>query len=527
MLDKKGFLFTVTVFLVLTYILLSISVWVKSVETSEKSFSEFYKQSTVELAIEQITPEKMSTISHIIANRALNRLNTHTIENPAVEGPALDEEQNIRNSMYELILYGNASDSYFYGVGTSITQEENSSFTSWVSNLNASLNAIGVYVSEFDVTNFQFTQGDIDLVNYSFDIHLTLSDLTNTSSISRVYTIKNQLDITGLVDPALVRVSKTYAGDTKALYRMFFFNKALYSTSSTLSAQKISTSVQGGQGWLYGYLAVANASAAEPGLPSAVSVAPTSMHNYILVGTYDEITALPHEVYENFGGYIVTNAPGHIVPACGGNQNETDTFNTVQYSGGSCTPAIGGNGISTSKPFIVSSGFDPTTAGECPVLDGSNITGLCTLFVNNYKEEQVAANPGNKLITSQAGIYSVERMRDFVMCGYYTYNSKSPSYLQRLLLDPYSRNSSLYGIETFIIGIYANDSAIYDTHSRLDRELFDGSITGIKVRGLPGCKNRAACADDPFTGIFAVSDDTKVDYGLVNITCDIAAGCNS
>lgn len=525
MLDKKGFLFTVTVFLVLTYILLSISVWVKSIETSEQSFSEFYKQSTVELAIEQITPEKMSTISHIITTRALNRLNTHSIENEVVPGP-VDEEQNIRKAMYELIVYGNASDSYFYGVGSSITQEENSSFTSWVNNLNASLNAIGVYVSDFNVTNFQFTQGDIDLVNYSFDINLTLRDRTNTSSVSRIYQIKNQLDITGLVDPALVRVSKTHAGDTKALYRMFFFNKALYPTPLTLTVQEISPSVQGGQGWLYGYLAVANSSNAALGLPNATAVAPEIRHSYILVGTYAEITALSDDVYETFGGYILTNAPNLQLPACSGHKNETDTFNAIEYLGAGCTPAIGGNGIPTSKPFIASNGFNPLDAEKCPILDGSNATGYCALFVNNYNEEQVAETPANKLVTSEAGIYSVERIRDFVMCGYYTFNPKAPSYMQRLLSDSYSRNSSLYGIETFVIGIYANDSAVYDTHSRLDRELFNGSITGIKVRGLPGCKNLASCSDDPNTGIFAVSSDTKIEYGMVNITCDTAAGCD-
>lgn len=527
MLDKKGFLFTVTVFLVLTYILLSISVWVKSIETSERSFSEFYKQSTVELAIEQITPEKMDSISNIIAKRALNRLNTHSIDNEVVPGPALDEDQNIRKAMYELIVYGNASDSYFYGAGSSITQEENSSFRSWVNNLNSSLNAIGVYVSDFNVTNFQFTQGDIDKLNYSFDINLTLRDLSNTSSISRVYPIKNQLDITGLVDPALVRVSKTHAGDTKAIYRMFFFNKPLYPTPISLSAQEISSSLQGGQGWLYGYLAVANpANAAAPELPSAISVAPELRHSYILVGTYAEITALSNDVYEVFGGYILTNSPGHQLPACGGHQNETDTFNTIQYFGAGCTPSIAGNGIPTSKPYIVSNGFNPLDAEECPILDGSNATGYCALFVNNYKEEEVAANPGNKLVTSEAGIYSIERMRDFTLCGYYIFNSNAPSYMQRLLSDSYSRNSSLYGIETFVIGIYANESAIYDGQSRLDRELFNGSITGISVRGLPGCKDRASCSDDPSTGIFAVSDYTKIAYGLVNITCDNAAGCN-
>jgi hypothetical protein len=127
--------------------------------------------------------------------------------------------------------------------------------------------------------------------------------------------------------------------------------------------------------------------------------------------------------------------------------------------------------------------------------------------------------------SSGGGLYKVESIRDFVMCGYYTHNPKAPSFLQRLLNDSYSRSSALFGIETFVIGNYANDYGAYDLYSRLDRELFNA--TGIKVRGLPGCRDFASCADSPVTGIFTVSADTKIDYGLEDITCDDnAAGCD-
>ena len=89
-MDKKGFLFTVTVFLILIYILLSISVWVKSIEASERSFSEFYKESTVELTMEQITPAKMDHITHVIMSRNMVRLNDYSIGHSLVPGPAGD-----------------------------------------------------------------------------------------------------------------------------------------------------------------------------------------------------------------------------------------------------------------------------------------------------------------------------------------------------------------------------------------------------------------------------------------------------
>ncbi|MFH1785814.1 MAG: hypothetical protein ABH842_05280 [Candidatus Micrarchaeota archaeon] len=529
MLDKKGFLFTVTVFLILTYILLSISVWVKSVETSERSFADFYKQSTIELAIEQITPEKMGNVSSIIMNRALNRLNEHTIDHPIYAGPSGNENKYIRTTMFSLLMNGSASGIYFVGLSDTITQEENSSFKSWVYNLNSSLAAIGVYISDFSVYDFNLTQDDIDLINYSFTINLSMKDFANTTSVSRVYYIDNQLDITGLVDPALARTSIDEAGDALAVYRMFFFNKN-YSDPSDITINSIPGSIYGGQGWVYGYLADANSSHNYNLIPYAVNVNESERHLYILYGTYSELEALSYDIFEDFGGYIVTTKPGNPSNCTSGSttyENEDETLNPIEYTGGSCTPelASGADVIYTSKPFIVSHGFNSLNAEECPIFDGSNSSGRCVLFLNNYGPEDVATLPSRKLLTSDAGLYSIEELRDFVMCGYYTHSPDGPSYFQRLMVNSYTRNSTEFGLETFVIGIYANDTSVYDTQSRLDRELY---IAGVqtKIRGLPGCKNYAACSDSPKTGIFAASASVISSYGLDDIACDVGAGCD-
>ena len=148
------------------------------------------------------------------------------------------------------------------------------------------------------------------------------------------------------------------------------------------------------------------------------------------------------------------------------------------------------------------------------------------LFVNGYSQNEVS-NDAEKKNQGNSGIYDIEDIRDFVMCGYYTHNPKAPSYLQRLLDDPYSRNSTEFGIETFVIGEYANES-IYHLNSRLDRELFDG-VDGIKIRGLPGCKDFSMCSANPppTTGVFAASPAAIDEYGLDDIDCGEGAGCDS
>lgn len=524
MLDRRGFLFTVTVYLLLIYILLSISVWVKSIETSERSFSEFYKESTVELTIEQITPDKVDEISNIIMNRALVRLNDHSIGHSVDQGPPVDENKNIRSALLDLLVNGSADADYFRG-SEAMAPEPNSSLRAWVGNLNASLRAIGVYVNEFNVTHFEIGQSDIDKMNYSFDMLLGLKDYSNISAVSRTYHVSGELGVSGLVDSALARESRNEAGDNQTVYRQFFFKKDIYGNFSDISVSRLSQDVDGGQGWIYGPLALASGSGEL--VPAATTIAPSLRKNYILVGTFDEIDSLTPLIYTAFSGYILTENASVTADGCTGGR-ESNTFNPIRHSPApNCTPGFSGSGIITDKPFMVAPEFNASTAPECPLLDGSNATRRCVLLLNTYLPEEVKANPQRKLSTSGSGLYDVEIIRDFVMCGYYTHNPAAPSYLQRLMNDSYKRESADYGIETFVIGNYANDYDVYDINSRLDRELFEGALPGVKIRGLPGCRNFNSCADSPVTGIFAISDSAKDDYGLDAIACDNgAAGCD-
>jgi hypothetical protein len=519
-LDKKGFLFTVTVFLILTYILLSISVWVKAVETSERSYSEFYKESTVELAIEQITPAKIDNITNIVMNRALFRLNENSIDHPVKAGPSGAEDAYISDALNGLLVDGNVPNSDFQD-NTNMT-DDGSSLTDWVSNLNASLLAIGVYVSDFKISNFNVVQGDMETLNYSFDLALDLKDYSNTSSVTRTYHLNNTLAISGLVDPALARKTKNTIDDQHTVYRQFFFNQSLYSKPGSISVSQRSGGTAG-QGWYYGYLASATPSS-DPLVPDATSVDPSRWGNYIITGTFQQIVSVPN--YDSFAGYIVTNAPetgsncsikasGEKIP------NEMGTFNPIKYSGTDCDKVSVDptSGAWTSKPFIVAPGFIASDAPECPIFSGSITThGKCALITNKWLASDVANAPLEKLDNSASAIYGVEQIRDFVMCGYYTQDPAAPSYFQRLLPDSYSRNDSSLGIETFVIGESANSTA-YNHDSRLDRELLNSTIPGIKIMGLPGCRNYESCADTPSTGIFMVSQDVVEAYGLGNISC--------
>jgi hypothetical protein len=189
--NKKGFLFVLTVFLILTYILLSVSVWVKAIEASESSYSEFYKESNVELAVSQITNQKVDAVSYLILNRALDAFNNQSIDHPFAVGSTGDENHYIAAAFGEWLENGTPSQSDFAdGVAPS---EPTSSLAAWASSLNASLAATGVTLDYFKVTDFTITQTDIDTLSYSFNATLRMSDKSGTTSVDRTYHISNAL----------------------------------------------------------------------------------------------------------------------------------------------------------------------------------------------------------------------------------------------------------------------------------------------------------------------------------------------
>lgn len=511
--QSKGFLFVVTVFLMLTYILLSISVWVKSIETSERAYSEFYKESNVELAMEQITSEKLDKVSSIILNRALFVLNNHSVSHPIKAGSP-DEAQYVSASFSQWLVNGSPDQSNFEdGIAPS---ENSSSLSAWAKGLNASLASIGVYVDDVNVSNFQIYQSDIDVLNYSFTVDLKMADKSGTTSVVRKYNINNSLNITGIPDPAIARASGGLMPG-----RRFYFEKSLYSDGSALRpiTRYSGTSNSAGQDWFYGYLT--NASAAG-------SVNQAEKKSYAIVGTYDEIRSVQN--FSDFGAFIVTtpaNHPKNCTRTDGtlAGYFENGTFNPLKYTGNNCDPEIdkSDQDATTKLPFVVAPGFSIDSAGDCPDIPNKIVNRKCALFVTAYNSSDTPVD--KKLSYPNIRIYDIESLRDFTLCGYYIHDPNAPSYVQRLFNNSYSYNSS-NGISTFLIGQYVNGTPT-DSWSRLDWELF-GHKPGFEVRGMPGCKDPSMCTlSETLTGRFMLSKEALEYFGILELGCNYPgiAGC--
>ena len=515
---KKGFLFVITVFLILTYILLSISMWVKAIEASERAYSELYKESTVELIIDQLTPAKIGNISEVAMTRGVFAVNRHSIDHPLKEG---SEEQGeyyyIENAMGEYLVNGTPAGENFYD-GIAPESEYNASLGGWVANLNASLLAIGAYIDDFEIYEFGFGQSDINTLNYSFSMRISLKDTSGTTSISRTYDVDGEIDITGFVDPAIARETKKMH---EPVYRQFFFNTEDYPDTAAVSPGTPFKNIDAGQGWFYGPMIAAS---------GALRLDEDHRHRYIVVGDYDSVTGLGDEM-KDFGAIILTNAPDETedcidtsgIPKGG---DESNTFNALKYEGPDCDAGIDYETI-TYIPFAVVPGFnmDGGAVPTCPDLV-SGTDEKCVLFIAEHDPTYVLDGhfESKKDTPAYTGLYNMEEMRDFILCGYYVLNDNSPSYLQRLLNDSYSRSSEL-GIETFLVGEYVAPP-VYEKYDRLDREMMNGTLMEEFIRGTPGCKDIGMCdSSDTITGRFGLSTNTIDEYGADNVDCGEGAGC--
>jgi hypothetical protein len=508
---RRGFLFVITVFLILTYMMLSISIWVKSLEASERAYSEIYKESTVELAIDQLTHAKVANISDMVLNRAVFRINDLAKDHALKEGPEEDRYYYVKNAIYEYVINGSPSGNNFHDAYEP-EAEGNASLGGWASTLNASLLAIGVYIDDFEIYDFTFDQEDYKTLSYSFRMNLSMRDTGGTTSLTRTYEISNRIPITGLVDPAMARESGE-RGET--IYRQFFFWDD-YLNKDNLAPERI-TNIDEGQGWFYGPVVTAT---------EATAVDDDLKRRYIVAGTYDEIRSLGEEDLMMFGAFILTNDIGEGTACDSTHINQDDTFRAIRYEGVTCGSVSFDPDTEMPKPFVVAPSFDIGNAPLCmDVVE--NATKRCVLIIANSPQWDVQSDVELKLRTptESTGIFGIEELRDYTMCGYYTLDENAPSYFQRLLADPYTRSGEEMGIETFMIGEYA-DPSIYERLDSIDRKTFEEAIRDEFIRGMPGCREYGSCSNDETpTGRFGLNESSITDYTLDAIDCGSGAEC--
>jgi hypothetical protein len=545
-MEKKGFFFIIVAFVLLSYILASTYVWVRAIEMEEARYSEAFRVSSMELLFSQITGGRISEFTNISGHYALYRLNHHSISHPVSVPSGVNlasEEQldgseleNVRLAMRELILYGTASGDYFEdGEAIEYTPEEKLiySMEGWKAQLNGSLLASGFNLTRFEIeeSDFSFTQSGYMEFNISFILHMEIRDARagSATTLARDYGVNVEMAEEGMVDAYIARESTRQLGisDTehptvgKRIFIAPYYEdgyEALCAGDSDNPCYHIADSREG-QGWFYGPAVMAS---------DADSINPATTYNYILAGTYEEVTSV--ENWKDFGAYILTSSPEEG-PECG---EQFDALNALEYEEDCSDASINPVYEETEHPFIVYPGFDADYF-NAEDLGYDQFTGALmpkVLFVSPHSFEEVEAEPELKL--DNGAVYNIEGLRDFVLCGYYMPRFDSPSFLHRMFdlqdifegSDPayYNWPQNEWGIETTAAGRWAGGDLVsqsWDEHSRVDTEFFldtrdtvDGEAE--KIKGMHGCKNSIICSmvfgsDIEHVGHFRLSDWARWD----------------
>jgi hypothetical protein len=513
--SMKGFFFVLISFILITYVLLSTSAWVRAIETSERSYSDAFRAYTLTVVADQVSEDRISEYADVASHFALYKLVNHSISHELLEKEE-DEVYHIKQAYLELLSNCSASPGHFAdGVPASYEGNERSyCFAGFLSSLNSSLSTTGFEVSSFSVSGLSFNETGHPLhyiVNMT--VSLSMKDLQTNTSLTRTYTFSKTVDAEGMVDPLIARESienlkGTGPQENLTLYKGIY----LYPGEVGDMYPEVLGSGSAGQGWFYG-----------PVVLWDDDVAPQDRKHAILVGNYTDIISNPR--YKEFGAYVLLNEPETSSGSCG--KEEFSTFNPVRYED-DCDVESG----EFSKPFIVYEDFMEDVYDEMKDTNykepGHYGKEARILFVSDFEPSEVMSHPERKDDENPL-VYNIEPFRDYVRCSYYIVNEEAPSFLQRMLEDGYSRSSPL-GIETTLVGKYAGGSYnmdLYDDRSRVDREFFM-DVGGIMVRGLPGCKSQPMCVDPrSYVGHFALSMDSMEFYfGISDKEDEENIGCN-
>jgi hypothetical protein len=544
-MSRKGFFFVLISFILLSYILVSTTMWVRAIEASELTYSDAFRASTLNTLTDQVSAERMGRYADIISHYSLYRLSNNSIRFPMKAGESPDQFSHIRSAYLSLIANCTSLPvDYEDGFPLAYTEEESRTycFKGFLNQLNNSMATQGFEVQSFELSNLSFNETGHPL-RFAFNatLELHVKDLQTDTAIVRTYQFNRIVDAEGMVDPLVARESLGLRGTASRENLTIYKGVYLYppvaeiggyeemspeelhefyaEVHEELYPDNIGTGSEG-QGWFYGPAVFTE---------DADGVSSLDAPRTILVGNYTDIKFV--DSWENFGAYILLDAP-EDPGSCG---DESNTLNPVQRetrAGGGCDESIDEGGSDyTTHPFMVYEDFEDEAYDEMLGKyryhePGAPPNEVRMLFIAQYSAEDVLNDPDNK--RDNVEVFDMENLRDFARCSYYMVNPAAPSFLQRMFKDGY-KYSSANGIETFLIGKYAG--GIYnpglDGLSRVDTDFFN-DVSGEKIRGMPGCKDPQMCGNpNSDLGHFALSDEAMEYYlGVTDSDDEDNIGCN-
>ncbi len=276
--EKKGFFFTVLMIVLVSFMIASVSIWSQVNEAKDARYPDKISARSMKRLLEQVSEERLGVFVNESAFFALHKLDAHLrgyrydvdgIYLRTEEPILLEDYEDINETMYELIMYGNSTDDESIDFGTLEYSEDETKRYTLVNGWNGTMSDVSETMGfEFDlkeVNNFSFEQVDAWNVKVSYDIVVTIRSREREMTLEeKSFSLESEFPITGYEDPMvaywdyMTRVSK---GDNPADYSRVIEKqifKGIYNTTEDIAPQRAGHPIVAhharGRGWIYGVL---------------------------------------------------------------------------------------------------------------------------------------------------------------------------------------------------------------------------------------------------------------------------------
>ncbi|MFA6327846.1 MAG: hypothetical protein WCY41_00175 [Candidatus Micrarchaeia archaeon] len=535
---RGGFFFAVMALAILSLVLMTVQVWVKTSEQADYHSSQRFKGEAMRSVLASLSDKTLAEFANASAFYATYKMVNRT-SNQGLElgqAPGTDEKQNKNTGLVENITIGlmtNGSSPSNWGYSIEYSNDEKNAYTleGWKNRTDAAANAMGFDIQFSDAKNFRYYQIDAWTVGVSFDMDMNITDREGTMRQNKAMRAESNFSIEGFLDPMVTRKDMEHRRVERgvATEKQIFKNDK-YNFPEDVQPTMVKEYGEEGNGWFFGPITdltpdEINSHETETGWTGGVSI--ENLKQYVLVSSYNDSLA---SIAESYGAVIVTQEPRtETVIEHGCNvTRQTNCLNCMKKTeaGQGCTETgweLFGNIVDV--PVIAVTNWDtknvtPVTRAQA---GGGKITEYSVL-IDNEKESK------DDKRTGYHRVWDVTSLRDMAICGFYV-EGNGPSFFQRMLTGAERINNQYFGIESFVVGQWAGgaidkeDNYAADQYSRLDWEFYQGleGNSVAKVKGMMGCKSKEMCSTKNATemglGHFRLSDEAATRYLSEDISC--------
>jgi len=306
---------------------------------------------------------------------------------------------------------------------------------------------------DISCSNFVVNQSDPWTVQINYTLNYTLWDDFTKTKISDAYDVSTNVPIIGFEDPL-------FKNKTNQVRNIFPYTQSV-GTDSILNL----TSNANGKGWFYG-----------------------DIFKGRMLSNYGDINDTNDFSVENKKRILFTDNFDLV-------NDYGNMFGGIIYHG---SRFLSVDSV-TNVPFIAISDAVPLSA--------ELMSAPAVLIKSGSDSDPLIGN---------FMIYNIERVRNFVTCGYYTNNTAAPSFFDRISDGRNNQTIRLlnesFGIETTVLGNWVQPG-----RASIDYEYYQ-IIPGNKTMGLTGCKYNGMCRD-AILPKFRISSTHISPYGLGGIVC--------